>query len=181
MPDLKNPELISAMRDAVNDVAQSRSVLEALGPRPDHETIDVARLRLSEIDSDEAVEDYKACKAVIGLDEMHEAYEKMLEEAERRLERIHEAVVAGADTAPAETEAEVEKEEASEVKAVDMMNEEVAAILKAAEAGKKAIEKVDLSGRKLKILPEEFGRLKLLIVLNLSYNKLEVRITSYIL
>ncbi|KAH6829257.1 plant intracellular ras group-related LRR 9 [Perilla frutescens var. hirtella] len=176
MPHLDNPELVAAMREAVSDVAQSRSVLEALGPRPDHETLDVARSRLAEIDaaddaaekSEEVMLDYKACKAVIGLDEMHDAYEKMLEEAEKKLERINEAAVAKEAAAAAEKE-----EEVNEVKTGEMMNEEVAGILKAAEAGKKAIEQVDLSGRKLKILPEAFGRLKLLIVLNLSYNKLE--------
>ncbi|XP_057787891.1 plant intracellular Ras-group-related LRR protein 3-like [Salvia miltiorrhiza] len=188
MPDIRNPELVAAMRDAVNDVAESRSVLEALGPRPDHETVDLARSRMSEIDayetageSGEVMKDYKACKAVIELDEMHESYQKMLEDAEKRLERIHDAAVAG-DDAAADVDAEEyeegeeeeyeDYEEAEEVKA-EMMNEEVAAILKAAEAGKKPIEKVDLSGRKLKILPEEFGTLNLLIVLNLSYNKLE--------
>lgn len=184
MPHLKNPDLISAMREAVSNVAESRSVLEALGPRPDHETLDVARSRMSEIDaageaaanSEELMKDYKACKAVVGLDEMHGAYEKMLEEAEKRLERIYEAAVAGGE--PAADEAKKEEEGTSEGKAAgEAMNEEVAGILKAAEAGKKAIEVVDLSGRKLKILPEAFGKLKLLVVLNLSYNKLEVIIT----
>lgn len=172
MPHLKNPELVSAMRQAVSDVSESRSVLEALGQRPDHEALDVARSRMAEIDaagvnSEEMMKDYKACKAVIGLDEMHGAYEKMLEEAEKRLERFYDAAVSGDEPATVE-------EEVGEPKA--MMNEEVAGILKAAEAGKKAIEVVDLSGRKLKILPEAFGKLKLLVVLNLSYNKLEVRI-----
>ncbi|XP_047944664.1 plant intracellular Ras-group-related LRR protein 3-like [Salvia hispanica] len=183
MPHISNPELAAAMRDSVNDVAESRSVLEALGPRPDHETVDVARARVEEIDaagdtSEEAMQDYKVCKAVIELDEMHEAYETMLEEAEKRLESIYEEAAADMD-AEAEMYEEGEDdyedyEEAGEVMKIgELMNEEVAAILKAAESGKKAIEKVDLSGRKLKILPEEFGGLNLLVVLNLSYNKLE--------
>ncbi|KAL1554195.1 plant intracellular Ras-group-related LRR protein 3-like [Salvia divinorum] len=180
MPYISDPDLAAAMREAVNDVAESRSVLEALGQRPDHETVDVARSRVEEIDaagdmSEEAMQDYKVCKAVIELDEIHEAYETMLEDAERRLESIYEEAAADLDAeAEMYEEGEDDYEEAGEVMKIgEMMNEEVAAILKAAEAGKKAIEKVDLSGRKLKILPEEFGGLNLLTVLNLSYNKLE--------
>ncbi|KAL0318572.1 UNVERIFIED_CONTAM: Plant intracellular Ras-group-related LRR protein 9 [Sesamum angustifolium] len=86
MPHLKNPKLISAMRRAVTDVAKTRSVLEILGTRPDHEAVDAARFRLSELkaqssgDVKEGNEDYKICEAVITLDEMHEAYERMLSE-----------------------------------------------------------------------------------------------------
>ncbi|KAL8041901.1 hypothetical protein ABFX02_09G014900 [Erythranthe guttata] len=175
MPHLKNAKLIAAMRSAVADVAQTRSVLKTLGTRPDHETIEVARFRVSEIDahsskeSAEASEDYKIYKAVISLDEMHEAYEKMLSDAERRLERIYEAALAGNETIDEDVAREVVEEE---------MDEEVVAILKVAEAGKKAIERVDLSGRKLRIFPEAFGKLKSLIVLNLSNNQLEVSFTS---
>ncbi|XP_022883655.1 plant intracellular Ras-group-related LRR protein 1-like [Olea europaea var. sylvestris] len=52
MPHLTNPKLISAMRLAVADVAQTRSVLHTLGVRPDHEAVDAARLKLSEIEAD---------------------------------------------------------------------------------------------------------------------------------
>ncbi|KAI3454430.1 hypothetical protein Pfo_011093 [Paulownia fortunei] len=172
MPHLKNPKLISAMRRAVSDVAQTRSALQALGTRPDHEAVDAARFRLSEIDahsskdSEEINEDYKIYKAVIALDEMHEAYERMLSEAERRLERIYEAAVAGDELI--EEEGGNEGRDAGE----EEMDEEVVGILKEAESGK-AIERVDLSGRRLRILPEAFGRLKSLIVLNLSNNQLE--------
>lgn len=176
MPYLKNRKLISAMRRAVSDVAQTRSALQTLGTRPDHETVDTARLRLSEIDahssktSEEIIENYKIYKAVIALDEMHEAYERMLSEAERRLEKIYEAAVAGVELIEEEggnAERDLGEEE---------INEEVVGILKDAESGK-VIERVDLSGRRLRILPESFGRLNLLVVLNLSNNQLEVRLT----
>ncbi|KAL8529965.1 hypothetical protein ACS0TY_007148 [Phlomoides rotata] len=159
MPHLKDSKLISAMRRAVSDVSQTRSVLQALGPRPDHEALDVARSKIAEMNSDGSSE-YKAYKAVISLDEMHEAYEKMSAEAERRLERIY---VAGVDDA-AEVEVKVKEEP---------MNEEVVAILKEVEKGKKNIEKVDLSGRGLRVLPEAFGTVKSLVVLNLSNNQLQ--------
>ncbi|KAL8457958.1 hypothetical protein ACS0TY_035724 [Phlomoides rotata] len=173
MPHLKNKKLVSEMRRAVTDVAQTRSALQTLGTRPDHETVDTARLKLSEFDahssktSEDIIEDYKVFKAVIALDEMHEAYERMLSEAERRLEKIYEAAVAGEELN------EDEEEESGRDLGEEEMNEEVMGILKDAESGK-VIEKVDLSGRKLRIFPEAFGKLKTLIVLNMSNNQLEV-------
>ncbi|KAL6493498.1 hypothetical protein OROGR_032277 [Orobanche gracilis] len=173
MPHLKNPKLVSDMRRAVRDVAQTRSTLQALGTRPDHETVDAARLRLAEIDahsskdSEEIQEEYNIYKAVVALDEMHDAYERMLGEGKRRLEKIYEAAVSGDEV--------VEEEGGNE--GWDMVEEEtaeeVAAILKEAESGK-VIERVDLSGRRLSILPEAFGRLKSLVALNLSNSQLQV-------
>lgn len=177
MPHLNNPKLISAMRRAVSDVTEARSVFNALGTRPDHEAVDTARFKLLELNahssrgSDELNDDCKMYKAVITLDEMHEAYEKMLSEAERRLERIYEAEVAG----KGENFIEEEEEGGKNVEEAEKMNEEVARILKEAES-EKGIEKVDLSERKLRALPEAFGRLASLVVLNLSNNQLEVRI-----
>ncbi|KAL3628895.1 hypothetical protein CASFOL_027941 [Castilleja foliolosa] len=167
MPHLKNPKLIADMRRAVGDVAQTRSTLQALGTRPDHETIDKARFRLSQIDgqsSKELQEEYKLLKSVIALDEMHGAYEKMLRDGERRLEKIYEAALAGSEAI----------EEEGGGNGEEVIDEEVVAILKEAEAGKKVIERIDLSERKLRIVPEAFGRLKSLVVLNFSNNQLEV-------
>lgn len=173
MPHLNNPKLISAMRRAVSDVTEARSVLKALGTRPDHEAVDTARFKLLELNahssrgSDELNEDCKMYKAVITLNEMHEAYEKMLGEAERRLERIYEAAVAG------EGKNFIEEVEGGEnVEEAEEMDEEVSRILKEAESGK-GIERIDLSERKLRALPEAFGRLASLVVLNLSNNRLE--------
>lgn len=167
MPELKDPKLISAMRWAVSDVSQTRSVLQALGPRPDREVLESARGKVAEMGQDGGAE-YQMYKGVISLDEMHEAYERMLADAEAKLERIY---VAGAEeaekVAPAVGVGVVEEE----ATAVD---EEVVAILKEVEKGKRNTERVDLSGRDMRALPEEFGRVKSLVVLNLSNNQLKV-------
>lgn len=176
MPYLRNRKLIAAMRQTVSDVAQTRSALEILGTRPDHESVDRARLRLSEIEanasmsSEAKTEDYEIYKAVIDLDEMHEKYGKMLYDAERKLEKIYEAAVAGE---------ELSEEEGGEGKDLGEgeLNEEVVGILKDAESGK-VIESVALPGRKLRIFPEPFGRLTSLVSLDLSTNQLEVRHTT---
>ncbi|KAL3824884.1 hypothetical protein ACJIZ3_020913 [Penstemon smallii] len=171
MPHLKNPKLISAMRETVTDVSQTRSVLRSLGTRPDHETVDNARFRVSEIDaqasgdSDELREDYKIFKAVISLDEMHEAYERMLSEAEKKLEKIYEAALAGEDDL-------IEDDQEENTVKDEEVNEEVVRILKDAESGKR-IERVDLSGKGLRIFPEAFGKLNSIVVLNLSNNQIE--------
>ncbi|XP_051133198.1 plant intracellular Ras-group-related LRR protein 3-like [Andrographis paniculata] len=172
MPHLKKPELISAMRRAVTEIAQTRSVLQTIGPRPNHEVVDAARYKIAEIEahssrnSEELNKDYRKYKAVIALDEMHEAYGKMLTAAEKRLERLYEAAVAGVDPVVDDGP------QTTEVKEEDAMTEEVVGILKEAESGK-GIEMVDLAGRKLRSMPLAFWRLKSLIVLNMSCNRLE--------
>ncbi|XP_057952025.1 plant intracellular Ras-group-related LRR protein 9-like [Malania oleifera] len=193
MPHLSHPNVIASMTLAVSDVAQTRSVLQTLGERPDHEAVDAAKARILEIESNlakqleeivlsprphdidrlqwrshladkeqecrlAAEKEKQACKAVVQLDEMHEAYEKLLKEAEERLVKIYDA---------AATEGSSEFLPANEE-----VNEEVVGLLQ--EALGKGIERVDLSGRLLRFLPEAFGRLHGLLVLNLSSNQLEV-------
>ncbi|KAL8154167.1 hypothetical protein V2J09_011927 [Rumex salicifolius] len=51
MPYLKDPKVIAEMSKAVSEISQTRSVLEALGDRPDHETVDQAKEKMAEIDS----------------------------------------------------------------------------------------------------------------------------------
>ncbi|KAM3381161.1 plant intracellular Ras-group-related LRR protein 9 [Capsicum galapagoense] len=200
MPHLTDPKVVNAMRAAVADVSQTRSVLKTLGERPYHELVDTARVKLAEIEAElskrleeivlsprppemeredwrsdlavkeeecrKAVEKEKeAYKALIALDELHEAYEKMLKDAEQRLEKIYETAVAGGNL-----EEQVSGEKSSEVK--EEANEEVIGILQ--EALGKSVERVDLSGRQLRILPEAFGKIRSLIVLNLSNNHLKV-------
>ncbi|XP_058070514.1 plant intracellular Ras-group-related LRR protein 9-like [Magnolia sinica] len=190
MPHLNRPHLLNSMAAAVSDVAHTRSILQILGPRPDHESVDVARAALADIESrlsnqleeialdqrpegvvqldwraqqaererEKAAEEEKsAYKAVVQLDELHEAYEKLLRDAEQRLVKIYDsAEEAGPDYVPAK---DVE------------MNEEVVGILRQASDG---LERVELIGRELPFLPEEFRRLHGLVVLNLSENQLEV-------
>ncbi|OIS96129.1 PREDICTED: plant intracellular Ras-group-related LRR protein 9-like [Nicotiana attenuata] len=195
MPHLTDPKVVSAMRRAVAEVAQTRSVLKTLGERPDHEIVDTAKMKLAEIEAnlskhhdDEVVlsprspdakedESVKAAekereeyKALISLDELHEAYEKMLKEAEEKLQRIYEAAVAGDNVAAAAADEEVTNEKGFGVK--EEVNEEVVGILQ--EALGKGVEKIDLSGRMLRLLPEAFGKIHSLIILNLSNNQLQV-------
>lgn len=99
---------------------------------------------------DKEVEIYKA---VVRMDEMHEEYVRQLREVEDRLVGIYRNAVGGFEN--------------------DEVNEEVVAILKAAESGG-VVERVDLSGRQLRLFPEAFGRLHGLLLLNLSHNQLEV-------
>ncbi|XP_068652401.1 plant intracellular Ras-group-related LRR protein 1-like [Aristolochia californica] len=194
MPHLRNPEVLAAMKAAVADVVQSRSILRTLGERPDHETVDRARQTITEIDAhlakqleeivlasrpegvdrfewrnqqaenerqcrSDAEREKSVCKAVPQLEEMHDAYEKLLKDAEERLLRIYRS-----------SEGSVNTEEDRSVK--EEVNEDVVGILQGAMGN--GIERVDLSGRQLTILPEAFGRLRTLVVLNLSNNQLEV-------
>lgn len=196
MPHLKNPEIFSAMRLAVADVAQSRSVLKTLGERPDHESVDRAKAKLAEIEAnisgqmdeivlspkkggkeEEEAGGWKAlerekelCKSVISLDEMHETYENMLRGAEERLQKIYDAAVAGSHG--------VEMEEEKKEVVVEEVDEEVVALLKDVEANK-IIEKVNLSARKLRLVPEAFGKIKSMVVLDLSSNQIEVRYYTF--
>lgn len=194
MPRLSNPRLLAAMAQAITDVAQTRSILRTLGERPDHEAVDAARVRVAEIDASLAreledlvraprpegadrgewraqlAEREKECRAraerekcafraVVQLDDMHEAYEKLLREAEERLVNIY-----GSDG-----EGEAGKQPAFQ--AEEEVNTEVINILKG--AADKSIQRVELSGRQLRVLPEAFGKIHGLLVLDLSHNQLE--------
>ncbi|KAJ7945818.1 Plant intracellular Ras-group-related LRR protein [Quillaja saponaria] len=195
MPHLTDPKVLASMTRAISDVAQTRSILRALGERPDHEAVDKAKAKLADIEAslceqlEEIVlsprptdvdrlqwrahqaEKEKNCrlllekekqvyKSVIKLDEMHEAYEKLLKDAEHRLAKIYESAEAVAEGA--EGGGLVNEE----------VNEEVVGILQ--EASGKGLELVDLSGRQLRYLPEAFGHFRGLLVLNISSNQLEV-------
>lgn len=191
MPHLSHPNVLASMTHAVSDVAQTRSLLRTLGPRPDHESVDLACSKLDEIEStlsksleelvlsprpveadrlewrahladkeqqirQQADKEKSAYKSILQLDEMHEAYGKLVKEAEERLVKIYEKAGKVA--------------EISEL--VDDVNEEVVGILE--EAQGRGLERVDLSARNLRFLPEAFGKITALLVLNLSSNQLEV-------
>ncbi|XP_019153190.1 PREDICTED: plant intracellular Ras-group-related LRR protein 9-like [Ipomoea nil] len=195
MPHLTDPNVVVAMRLAIVDVAQTRSLLKALGNRPDHETVDTAKAKLAEIDAflskqldemivpsprpvekddegmrKEAEKQRELYKAVIELDEMHQAYVVLLKEAERRLGKIYDVAVAGGDVAAA-LEGKEDHMNTGGVKEEEVVNEEIVAIFK--ETLEKGVERVDLSGRQLNLLPEAFGRICSLLVLNLSNNDLK--------
>lgn len=180
MPHLSDPEVLKSIQMATCEVAQLRAVLQALGERPDHETVDTARLKIAEIqesslemedieldpesesvnkknsEKEEHKKELEGYEAIVRSDQMHEDYEKLLKEAENKLEKLSGLANVGE---------EVKEENAEEV------NVEIIAILQEAEKG---LERVDLSERKLRIFPEAFGKLHGLIVLNLSGNKLEI-------
>ncbi|GLU12653.1 hypothetical protein SLE2022_293170 [Rubroshorea leprosula] len=191
MPHLAHPKVLASMTQAVSDVAHTRSVLQTLGPRPDHEAVDSARSKLSEMESNlsksleelvlsprppevdrlewrvhlaekeqqirqQAEKEQAIYKSILQLDEMHEAYGRLLKDAEERLVRIYESAEKVA--------------ESSEI--VEEVNEEVVGVLEEAQGSR--LERVDLSGRKLRFLPEAFGRISGLILLNLSNNQLNV-------
>ncbi|KAJ9677873.1 hypothetical protein PVL29_022698 [Vitis rotundifolia] len=193
MPHLSHPKILASMTLAISDVAQTRSVLQTLGERPDHEAVDKAKAKIAEIDSrlskqlegivlsprpssierlqfrahqaekeqecrQAAEKEKQIYKAVVQLDEMHEAYEKLLKEAEERLVKLYESASAFAD----DVEYLPMKEET---------NEEVVGVLQ--EASGKGLERVDLSGRRLRFLPEAFGKIRSLVAFNLSCNQLQ--------
>ncbi|KAB5525039.1 hypothetical protein DKX38_022788 [Salix brachista] len=197
-PQLSDPALLSAMRRAVGDVAQTRSVLQTLGPRPDHETVDKAKLKLIEIESnlskqledlvlsprpcefdrlewrahlaekekkirEEAEKERGFYKMVLQLDEMHEDYEKLLKEAEDKLVKIYRKAERGVEDDAEKERVEVEEE----------VTEEFVGELR--EGSSKGIERVDLSSRRLRFLPEGFGRVVGLKALNLSNNQLQFK------
>ncbi|KVH98917.1 plant intracellular Ras-group-related LRR protein 9-like [Cynara cardunculus var. scolymus] len=189
MPHLTDPQVLAAMRSAVADVSQTRSLLKTLGERPDHESVDMAKARLAEIESmmsnqlDEialsdkvdpeeekkkkAIEREKQMhKALISLDQMHESYDKMLSDAEKRLEKLYETAKNSRKSIPV-----VDEGSSVQGSAVDDFKEEVVAIL--TDALSNGAQRIDLSERRLPFLPEAFGKLHTLVYLNLASNQLE--------
>ncbi|XP_023530747.1 plant intracellular Ras-group-related LRR protein 9-like [Cucurbita pepo subsp. pepo] len=195
MPHLSDPKLLASMTSAISDVAKTRSVLKNLGERPDHEAVDTAKAKLADVESklsaklqeivlssrpadvellewrahlpqqenecrEAADKEKQVYKAIVQLDAMHEAYEKMLKEAEERLVKIYESAER---KLPEEQRLDPVNEE---------VNEDVARILQ--EANEKQIDRVSLSGRRLRFLPEEFGRIRGLVVLDISCNQLKI-------
>ncbi|XP_038879710.1 plant intracellular Ras-group-related LRR protein 9-like [Benincasa hispida] len=195
MPHLSDPKVLASMTTAISDVAQTRSVLKTLGERPDHEAVDTAKAKLTEVEvnlsaklqeivlstrpADVELLEWRAhlaekeneCrqaadkekqvyKAIVQLDEMHEAYEKMLKEAEERLVKIYESAERGLQ----------DEEQLDPVS--EEVYEEVASILQ--DANENEIDRISLSGRRLRFLPEGFGRIRGLVVLDISSNQLQI-------
>jgi hypothetical protein len=93
---------------------------------------------------------------------MHEDYERLLKDAEKRLVRMYDSAEDG-DIGGGGGDGDVGGE----------ASEEVVGILQ--EADGNGIERIDLSDRNLKNLPEAFGRIPGLLVLNVSANQLSVK------
>ncbi|RCV34113.1 hypothetical protein SETIT_7G136900v2 [Setaria italica] len=178
MPGLRHPSVLRAMTRAVADVSAARSALQVLGPRPDHELVDSSRAIVAAAEAGDSripEGDVEACRAVVRLEETHDAYEALLQEAEARLERVYRSAMEGTDL---DVEA-VEKggEDGGPAAGADggdaAVQEEVVAVLRQAEEGK-PVESVRLVDRQLRLLPEAFGRIQGLRVLDVSRNQLEV-------
>lgn len=151
-PHLPNPKVFSSLAQSIPiTVTQTLLLIRSLGPRPDPAAVSLARSKISEGLRPAEAEIYKA---VVRLEEMYEAYERQLSEVEEKLGRVYGSVVE-----------EVGRQDGK-------VNEEVVAILKEAES--RVVERVELPGRQLRILPEAFGKLHGLVSLNLSHNELEV-------
>lgn len=188
-----DPNLFSSMANVVTTVYHTRSILQTLGPRPDHESLDLARSKLSEIDVDlskkleetvllprpphieryewrahlaererelrEAAErEKRQWKAIIDLDELHRVYEGMAREAEEKLVKLYETEGGERDCNGGRV-----KDEVVEV------SEDVVGVLE-----KGVMERVELSGRRLRVLPDAFGSIKGLLYLDVSNNQLGV-------
>jgi hypothetical protein len=175
MPGLRHPSVLRAMTRAVADVSAARSALQVLGPRSDHELVDSSRAIVAAAEAGDSripEEDVEACRAVVRLEETHDAYEALLQEAEARLERVYRSAMEGTDF-----DDEAAENEGGPAAGADggyaAVQEEVVAVLKQAEEGK-PVESVRLVDRQLHQLPEAFGRIQGLRVLDVSRNQLEV-------
>lgn len=192
---LTDDDILATIRSVVVEVSQIRSVLKTLGERPDPEAVDSARVKLHEMDSpfaqqldeiamaeggvEEVESRRKAVKrekqmfrALISLDEMHDSYANLLIVAERRLQKLYE-------TAKAAGKLNVLDRRASSMlpTIAEEVKEEMADILQ--DALINGVERIDLSRRRLPFIPEAFGKLRTLVSLNLSSNKLMVRLLTF--
>ncbi|XP_051194033.1 plant intracellular Ras-group-related LRR protein 2 [Lolium perenne] len=175
MPGLRHPSVLASMTRAVADITCARDAIRHLDPRPDHELVDAARAFLRSHaqgqgdpvgpGQEEIEEKVAASREVVRLDEEHEAYGALLREAEEKLERVYRMAMHGRDV----VEAGGKRGEDEGSGAVD---EEVVRVLKEAEEGK-VVERVLLADRQLRHLPEHFGRIRGLIVLDVSRNQLQ--------
>ncbi|OMO80048.1 Leucine-rich repeat, typical subtype [Corchorus olitorius] len=155
-PRLIDPTVFSSLSQSIpSTVTQTLVFLRSLGPRPDPSSVAAARSKIIHLQQTESSsEEAQIYKAVMRLGALHEDFDRQLTEVEENLVRIYSSVV-------------------EEMGDEDQVNEEVVSILKEAE-NDGVVERVELSGRQLKILPEAFGKLHDLVHLNLSQNQLQV-------
>ncbi|XP_022776161.1 plant intracellular Ras-group-related LRR protein 3 isoform X2 [Durio zibethinus] len=154
-PHLTDPRILASLSQSIPaTVTQTHFLLRSLGSRPDPSAVSSARSKITQIQETQSSSgEAEIYKAVIRMEEMHEDYERQLTEVEENLTRIYRSAM-------------------EEMGGEDEVNEEVVRILKEAENG--VVERVELSGRQLRLLPEAFGKLHGLVYLNLSNNQIEV-------
>ncbi|XP_021292701.1 plant intracellular Ras-group-related LRR protein 3 [Herrania umbratica] len=155
-PRLTDPRILSSLSQSIPPtVTQTYFALRSLGPRPHPSAVSSARSKIAQIQEiQSSSQEAEIYKAVLRLEDMHEDYERQLTEVEENLGRVYGSVV-------------------EEIGGEDEVDEEVVRILKEAE-NSGVVERVELSGRQLRLLPEAFGKLHGLVYLNLSHNQLEI-------
>lgn len=160
-PLLTNPHVISSLIDSIpSTITQTLFVFGSLGPRPDPLSVSSARSKIAqirEIDSlspEDAAKEEQIYATVVRLEEVHEGYEKQLRDLEEELAKVYASAV-------------------ESLNGGDEVNEEVLSVLKEAEDGG-VVERIDLSDRQLKLLPEALVKIGCLVSLNLSRNDLKV-------
>ncbi|XP_045809528.1 plant intracellular Ras-group-related LRR protein 3 [Trifolium pratense] len=153
-PHFNNPELLPSLTNLISNlnITHTLSFLRTLGPRPDPSSISASRAKIAEPDVDVAV-----YQALLKVEDMHEECVKLLMVAEERLVEGYRLFV----------------EELVKGVGGEDVNEGVVGILRKVEEGE-VVEQVDLSDMKLRVFPEVFGKMKGLVLLNLSHNQLKV-------
>lgn len=197
MPKLLQPELVAKMTGAVSDVMQTRSVLQSLGDRPDHEAVDEARRRVAEIERnlssrleeiamEEPPEGYDR-GAWLSLQAQKEKDARKAADKEKfpfkSVVHLYEMHVAYEDLLQEAEErlTNIYREAENGSQTVlsddgnddggDEMDEEVVRIL--LEATEKRLDRVELKRRGLNLFPEGFCKITTLVLVNLSDNKIQ--------
>ncbi|KAJ8769327.1 hypothetical protein K2173_002531 [Erythroxylum novogranatense] len=111
MPRLSDPKLLASMKRVISDVSQTRAMLRTLGPRLDHESVDTAKQKLSKTECTISEKERSLFKMIVRLEMMHDAYEKLLKDAEKRLVEIYENAKSGKGKDVVVEAVEEEKEE----------------------------------------------------------------------
>lgn len=155
-PHLNHPKVLPSLTTLLPElnITNTLSLLSTIGPRPDPSALATSRAKIAEPHVDDDV--VQVYQALLRVEEMHVECAKQLKAAEERVVEAYESCVAQSVKGDEE----------------EGVNERVVGILRKAEV--EQVEKVDLSGLQLRILPDAFGKIHGLVVLNLSSNQLEV-------
>ncbi|KAJ0253339.1 Plant intracellular Ras-group-related LRR protein 3 [Hirschfeldia incana] len=155
-PLLTNPHVISTLIESIpTTITQTLRVFSSLGPRPDPSSVSSARAKIAQIretseSEDAAAKEEQIYATVVKLEEVHEGYEKQLRGLEEKLREVYASAVESLDGG-------------------DEVNEEVLEIIEKSEG-----EMIDLSDRRLKLLPDALSKNVSLVSLNLSRNDLKL-------
>ncbi|VVA91165.1 unnamed protein product [Arabis nemorensis] len=159
-PLLTNPHVISSLIDSIpSNITQTLFVFGSLGPRPDSLSVSSARTKIAQIremDSfppEDTAKEEQIYATVVRLEEVHDGYEKQLRDLEEELSEVYASAV-------------------ESLNGGDEVNEEVLSVIKEGEDGG-IVERINLSDRQLKLIPEALGRMVGLVSLNLSRNDLK--------